>query len=120
MNEKLKAAKVEAAAKAQALSEELKTKVHPLVFVIEKEEDDDPVIGYVKEPNRMVKLAVMDKFTSGFYSACAQAMETILIKEHSDPRISSERPEDDNYYMGAVMAVSEMIKFAANQVDKKK
>lgn len=119
MNEKLKAAQVEAAAKAQALSEELKTKVHPLVFIVEKE-DNDPVVGYVKEPNRMVKLAVMDKFTSGFYSACAQAMETILIKEHSDPRISSERPEDDNYYMGAVMAVSEMIQFAANQVDKKK
>lgn len=118
MNEQLKAAKQEAEARAQALSDELKVKVHPLVFFVA--EIGEPVIGYVKEPNRMVKLAVMDKYATGFYSACAQALETILLKEHSDPRISSERPEDDVYYMGAVYAVSEMIQMAGNQVDKKK
>lgn len=118
MDEKLKQAQDLAAAKAIALSDELKVKVHPMVFFVEK--DNEPVVGFFKEPNRMVKLAVMDKFTAGFYSACAQALDAVLIKEHSDPRISSERPEDDNYYMGAVMAVSELIQFAANQVDKKK
>lgn len=118
MDEVLKAAQDTASTKAQALSEELKVKVHPIVFYVEK--DKEPVIGFFREPNRMVKLAVMDKYATGFYSACAQALEACLIKEHSDPRISSERPEDDNYYMGAVMAISEKIEFAANQVDKKK
>jgi hypothetical protein len=105
MEEKLRAAQEVAKEKALQLSEELKTKVHPLIFFVEK--DKEPVVGYVKEPNRSVKLAVMDKYA-------------ILLKEHSDPRISSERSEDDMYYMGAVYAVSEMIQFAGNQVDKKK
>ena len=118
MEEKLKAAQETAKEKALQLSEELKTKVHPLIFFVEK--DKEPVMGYVKEPNRAVKLAVMDKYASGFYSACSQALDAILLKEHSDPRISSERAEDDMYYMGAVYAVSEMIQFAGNQVDKKK
>lgn len=115
---KLKAAKETAESKAKVLSEELGVKVHPLVFFTK--ESEDPVIGFVKEPNRAVKLAVMDKYATGFYSACSQALDAILLKEHSDPRISSERTEDDNYYMGAVYAVSELIQFAANQVDKKK
>jgi hypothetical protein len=118
MEEKLRAAQEVAKEKALQLSEELKTKVHPLIFFVEK--DKEPVVGYVKEPNRSVKLAVMDKYASGFYSACSQALDSILLKEHSDPRISSERSEDDMYYMGAVYAVSEMIQFAGNQVDKKK
>lgn len=118
MEEKLRAAQEVAKEKALQLSEELKTKVHPLIFFVEK--DKEPVVGYVKEPNRAVKLAVMDKYASGFYSACSQALDAILLKEHSDPRISSERSEDDMYYMGAVYAVSEMIQFAGNQVDKKK
>ena len=118
MDEKLKAAKLAANEKAVQLSEELKTKVHTLIFFVEKEKE--PVVGFVKEPNRAVKLAVMDKYASGFYSACSQALDAILLKEHSDARISSEKPEDDLYYMGAVYAVSELIQFAGNQVDKKK
>jgi len=114
----LKAAQLEAAARAQALSDELKIKVHPLVFFVQ--EDGEPVVGFVKEPSRAVKLAVMDKYSSGFYSACSQALDVILLKEYSDPRISSERAEDDKYYMGAVYAVSEMINFAVNQAEKKK
>jgi hypothetical protein len=118
MIETLKAAKLEAEARAQALSDELKVKVHPMVFSVGT--DSAPVVGFIKEPSRAVKLAVMDKYAMGFYSACSQALDAIILKDHSDPRITSERPEDDLYYMGAVYAVSEMIQFAANHVDKKK
>lgn len=115
---KLKAAQNEAKQKAEKLSDELKVKVHPLVFFVEQ--DGEPVVGFLKEPNRMVKMACMDKYNHGFYTACGQVVETLLIKEHSDERILSEKPEHDNYFMGAVNVVSELITFAANQVDKKK
>jgi hypothetical protein len=115
---KLKAVKKEADEKAKKLSEEINVKVHPLVFYVEK--DGEPVVGFLKEPNRMVKMACMDKYNSGFYTACGQVVETLLIKEHSDDRILSEKPEHDNYFMGAVNVVSELITFAANQADKKK
>ena len=118
MDTRLNAAKLEAEARAQALSDELKIKVHPLIFSVNQ--NDDPVVGFIKEPSRAVKLAVMDKYAMGFYSACSQALDAIILQDYSDPRITSERSEDDPYYMGAVYAVSEMISFAVNHVDKKK
>ena len=114
---KLAAARAEAKEKAQVLSGELNTKVHPLVFMVEGNED--PVIGYVKEPSRSVKMAVMDKFNLGYYSACGQALDVCILKENSDPRIYSEKQEDDIFYFGALNVMAEMIQFAANQVEKK-
>lgn len=118
MEEKLKAAKEAAEQKAVELSQQLNTKVHPLVFMASGEED--PVIGFVKEPNRQVKLAVLDKTLVGMYSAAAEMLDVIILKEHSDPRITSENPEHDKYYLGATMAAYELIKLAVNQIDKKK
>lgn len=115
--EKLAAAKVEANEKAEVLSEELKTKVHPLVFMVKGIED--PIVGYMKEPNRTLKMAVMDKFNMGFYSACGQALDLCILREHSDPRIYSEKQEDDIFYFGALNVMAEMIQFASNQVEKK-
>lgn len=118
MEEKLKAAKEMAAQKAVELSETMGIKVHALVFLASEEEE--PVIGYVKEPSRAVKLAVMDKSLVGMYSAASEMLDVILLKEHSDPRISSERSEDDKYYLGATMAAYELVKVSINQADKKK
>ena len=115
--EKLATAKKMAEEKAQSLSEELKTKVHPLVFMSPK--DEEAIVGFIREPNRTVKLAVMDKFHTGFYSACAQALDACLIKEHSDARIYSARGEDDIYNLGAVNELSEMIQYAANHEKKR-
>lgn len=115
---KLNEAKEAAEKKAAELSAELGVKVHPMVFYVEA--DKEPVVGYVKEPSRQVKLAVMDKYAAGFYSACSQALDVLLLKDHSDKRISSERAEDDSYFMGAVYAISELISFAVNRADKKK
>ena len=118
MEDNLKAAKEAANVKAQELSTLLNTKVHPLVFKIEGE--DEFCVGYVKEPTRAVKLAVMDKSLVGMYSATGEMLDVILLREHSDPRIYSERSEDDKYYLGAVMASYELIKVAVNKADKKK
>lgn len=119
MEKQLEAAKQAAKEKAQQLSEQLGVKVHPLVFVVEAD-GGEPVTGFLKEPPRAVKLAIMDKYNQGFYSACDQALDVVLLKEESDPRISSEKSEHDVYRMGAVTYLSEMIQYAANQVDKKK
>lgn len=118
MEDKLKAAQETAALKAVELSEQLKIKVYPLVFIAG--EDKEPVIGYMKEPSRAVKYAVMDKSLMGAYSASSEMLEVILVKEHSDPRILSDRSEDDIYNLGASMEAYNLIKVAQNQADKKK
>ena len=102
--------------KANALALHLNTKVHPLVF---KDENDVFITGFIKEPSRQVKLAVLDKSVMGGFSAASEMLDAILLKEHSDPRLSSERPEDDKIYLGAVMAAYDLVKFSINTFKKK-
>lgn len=107
----------EIAAKADELSKTLGVKVHPIVF---KETEDGPeIVGYIKEPSRLVKLRMLDKTLLGPYTAAAEVLETILIKGESDPRIFSESPEHDKIYLGAVMAAYETVRTSVDQYKKK-
>lgn len=103
--------------KADQLAEQLGTKVYPLIF--KEEEDGEDIIGYIKEPSRAVKMAVLDKSVMGSVSAAAEMLDLIILKEHSDPRIFSEKPEHDKIYIGAVMAAFDLIKFSKNTAKKK-
>lgn len=109
--------KDEAIAKAAELSIQMNVKVHPIVF---QEAPDSPeIVGFIKEPSRMLKLAVLDKSVMGSFSAAGEMLESVLLKEHSDPRIYSERSEDDKIYLGAVMAAYDLVKFSVNTLKKK-
>lgn len=102
-------------AKAEELAKLLGVhKVIPLVFI----ENGEQIIGYMKEPSRQAKIAVMDKAVMGAYSATEEILPQVIIKEHSDPRILSENPEHDKIYMGALMAVYDRIKFSTNTLKK--
>jgi hypothetical protein len=103
--------------KAAELTEQLGVKVHPLVFKDEATGQD--IIGFIKEPSRQVKYAVLDKSMQGAFSAASEMLEAILIKEHSDPRIYSERAEDDQFNLGASMAAFQLVKLSANVAKKK-
>jgi len=104
--------------KADQLSIEYKVKVHPIFFILP--ETGEEVIGFVKEPSRAAKIAVMDKAVMGAFSAAEEIVPSVLIKEHSDPRMSSEAPEHDNIGIGVTMAVYGLIKFLTNVAGKKK
>jgi len=107
----------EAQVKADELSKELNVKVHPVIF--QENADSELIVGFIKEPSRMVKLAVLDKSIMGGFSAAAEMLDSVLLKEHSDPRIYSERSEDDKIYLGAVMAAYDLVKFSVNTLKKK-
>jgi hypothetical protein len=119
LDQLLEEAKATAAAKAKELSEQMNIRVHPLVFITDSK-PAEVVVGYIKEPSRAVKIAVMDKSLVGMYSAASEALEGVLLKEHSDPRMLSERPEDDSVYLGAVLELYNLIKVSMNMADKKK
>jgi hypothetical protein len=108
--------KKQAEERAEQLSTQLNVKVHPLVF---KDENDNFITGFIKEPSRQVKLAVLDKSVMGGFSAAGEMLDAILLKEYSDPRLASERPEDDKIYLGAVMASYDLIRFSVNTFKKK-
>ena len=117
MEQTLKAAVEAAEQKALELTQQMGVKVHPLVFP--DEVTDEPVVGFMQEPKRAVKLAVLDKSVMGGFSAADEMLDLILIKEHSDPRIYSEKSEDDRFRLGAVMAAFELVKFSTNSAKKK-
>ena len=109
--------KEEAEIKAGELSVSMGVKVHAIVF--QEKEGDPEIVGFIKEPSRMVKLAVLDKSVMGGFSAASEMLESVLIKEHSDSRIYSEKSEDDKIYLGAVMAAYDLVKFSVNTLKKK-
>ncbi|MFB6456575.1 hypothetical protein ACE38W_14990 [Chitinophaga sp. Hz27] len=103
--------------RADELTIKVEAKVTPFVFTGDSE--DDQVIGYFKEPKRDVKIKILDKAQAGIASAAEDLMNLCVIKEASDARIYSDLPENDTYYMGAVMEVQNLLKFSVNVLKKK-
>lgn len=105
--------------KAEELSKLHSCKVHPLVFQVDTN-GDEKVIGFVKEPMRMVKQRVLDAgLSKGPVTAAGELLEAILIKEESDERMWVEKPEYDKYFLGASMAAMELIKVSQDLFKKK-
>jgi len=117
-NDAVMNAAIEAAGeKAKQLGQELNCNVFPLVFL--DTENNEVVTGFIKEPPRFVKLRLMDKYMTNQFSAGSDIVDGYLIKEHSDPRIYSEKSEHDAFYLGAVMAANDTVKMVVNQFKKK-
>ena len=104
--------------KAEELSKREGVKVTGILFY-QGGNVHDPIKGYLKEPTRTAKLRIMDKSDqSGNYSAGAEMLEFCLLKADSDPRLSSEAPQYDDIFMGAVLAAQGLIQASINQVKK--
>lgn len=105
----------EVEAKAEELSKKLEIKIHPLLFMPEGEE----IVGFMKEPNREFKKICIDLFYKGQTTeAGSLILEAMLIKEESDERILSEKPEHDYIYLGALMEAIGIVKYIANAIKK--
>ncbi|KAA2242802.1 hypothetical protein F0L74_09750 [Chitinophaga agrisoli] len=115
MSEKLTNEQVQA--RAEELEKVHGCKIHPLVFMTE--EGGEQIVGYMKEPPRIVKLRVLDKSITGPMTAASECLESVLIKEASDPRILSESPENDKVFLGACVAATKIIELSTNQFKKK-
>ena len=103
--------------KADHLTAIHKVKVHPIVF--REAIDSEPIVGYIKEPSRQAKLAVMDKSMVNPFSASQEIVDYFLIKEESDKRIWDENPDNDKYYIGACKVAFDMVTLSINQFKKK-
>ena len=99
--------------KATELSAKLGCNVLPIVFV--DEETNEQIVGYIKEPSRMVKLRAMDKAMTSPMTSASEMFEAIFLREESDPRIEKE----DKYYLGATMEAFKTVELAVNSFKKK-
>jgi hypothetical protein len=99
--------------KAEQIAKELGVKVYPLSF---KDKEGNQIIGFIREPNRATKMVALDKmFMQSPTLAGETVLDTSLIKEHSDPRIT----EDDSCFLGAVTFCIGLIEAYQNEVKKK-
>ena len=93
-------------------------KVHPFLF--EENEEDGQVIGYLKEPPIQTKLRALDSMQNDkLFTTGATLLDALLIKEFSDERITSGRPEHDCYYLGAATQALNLVRAAQNRIKKK-
>jgi hypothetical protein len=103
--------------KADELTAREGCKVHPLVFL---DDNGDNIVGFVKEPIRIVKQRALDAaIQKGATVAAGELLEAILIKGDSDYRFYSEASEHDKYFLGASMACMDLIKISQDQFKKK-
>lgn len=102
--------------KAEELSLKHGCKVHPILFT---DGDGGDVVGFIKEPTRIVKMRALDKSFVSPVSAASELLDVCLIKEDSDSRIYSESQEHDHIYIGAAMAAMDLVKMSVNQFKKK-
>ncbi len=102
-------------AKADEISKELNVKVTPIEFI----DGEEQIIGFIQEPNRMTKMRSLDKAMQSPVTAASELLEATIIRQHSNPRIMSERSEDDKIYIGAAMCCFELVKVSEDQFKKK-
>jgi len=94
---------------------DLKTPVKPIILV----HDGELVIGYLREPPRMIKYQIMDAqvFGRGIFE-CSKCVHTLLVLGHSDPRLSSLDSKYDALAMSVALMIYNQVEFQANMSQK--
>jgi hypothetical protein len=100
--------------KAAELSKEFGVTVHAICFM---GPDKENIVGFIKEPSRIVKYRFLDKAMSPM-SAAVELLEALLIKKDSDPKIYSESPDDDLYNIGAATSCAALINVSTDMLKK--
>jgi hypothetical protein len=104
---------MDAQKRADDLCIKLNCKVLPIVF--HDVDTGEDIVGFIKEPSRMVKLRVMDKAMTAPVTASAELFDSIFIEDESDKRFLTE----DKYYLGATMEAFKTVEMAVNTFKKK-
>jgi hypothetical protein len=111
----LEKAKIEAEAKALELSAKYGKEITPFVFII----NEDPIIGYMQEPDRLSKMRAIDMYEASRTQAGDVILRTGLLQAESDKRILDENSANDAIYLGAIDFATKFVKIASEQLKKK-
>lgn len=96
---------------ALELATKYNVKVIPVVFSDGKED----VVCYLQEISRTAKLRILDSAMTGGFTACESLVDHCLLKEADYQKVLN----NDDYYIGVVMEINNMVKAAVNQFKKK-
>ena len=106
--------------KTKTIGESLRCRVFPIVL-LDVANNGEYVVGFAKVPDLITQLRLIDKSAgneNGFsLEACSIALDSILIKSETDPRIADK--EDLNYWKGACVCMSQFMTTAIPVLKKK-
>ena len=97
--------------KVDELTVKYNSKVIPVVFKTQEE----TVVCFLKEISRTAKLRILDSAVTGGFSAGDMLVDDCLLPEADYLKIK----DNDDYYIGVVMEINNMVKTAVNQFKKK-
>lgn len=94
------------------------SKVH--IYIGIEPETKERVVCYLKEPNYIQKIYVMDKMAQSMpFAAGDELRDLITLKEESDPRTYLENSAYDNFRLGVVGTCVQIIDVIQNSFKKK-
>lgn len=101
----------------QILSKKYNRKVYGYIVNVDDANDDEQyAVIYVKEPERMVKLRVLDLATTqGITTAGDTLLSSCILTEESDKRIQS----NDALYITMIMNVMDLVQLYSDVIKKK-
>ena len=107
--------------KVKELSDRLKKTVHPIAM-LDVDNNGEYVIGYFTHPDMTAQLRMIDMSQekgNGFsYEAASKMLESLLIKEESDPKINQTQ-DGERYWKGALPYIMEFMIAAVPLLKKK-
>ena len=75
---------------------------------------------FVREPNRYAKNAAIDEMNISETKSKELLFSVCVIKEHTDPRITDGKPENDMFYYAVLMKMDSLINWYSIDFLKKK
>jgi hypothetical protein len=74
---------------------------------------------FLKNPDKATKMYALDKSMDSFSHASQFLFEAAVVREESDARFFTEKEEDEDLQMGALLKCQELVKFAIAEIKKK-
>lgn len=93
--------------------------VVPLYYLDPINPEGAPIVGFIKEPNRVTKAAIGDEVFKSTFRGALAAFEACIMKDVSDPRFFSQSKAYDQIIFAAGIEASAFVKLALNQIKKK-
>lgn len=101
-----------------AFAEKYKTDIVRACVMISKD-DLSRVVCYLKDPEWLTKIKIMDMATQqGMYTAADYLRRLCTIESESDPRTFNPIKKDEKYKMGAVDYCLQLVERVINQLKK--
>lgn len=105
---------------AELKAEHNGAEIEPLLFLDPKDPTNgQPIVGFLKEPNRATKAAIGDEILKSHFRGNMVALESCLMKDISDKRLTSTDRAYDAVIFAAGEKAAAFVRISIDLIKKK-